>query len=220
MVYSTYLGGGIDAIPFGSSAVDEGHAIAVDSSGNAYVTGRTTASNFPTLNAVQPNYGGGSQPEGDAFVTKLNASGSALVFSTYLGGTSYDEGNGIAVDVAGEAFVGGTGGGQGFPAVDQIPPPGPTPPPGFPTPPPAYGGFVTKFSASGNPLVYSTGIFATTSGKGVAIDPMANAYITGDTQGGIQTVNPAQPNYAGGGDAYVLKLGPACVAPPANMISW
>src|SRR6266480_7805373 len=221
LVYSTYLGGGIDAIPFGSSAVDEGHAIAVDSSGNAYVTGRTTASNFPTLNAVQPTYGGGSQPEGDAFVTKLNASGSALVFSTYLGGASYDEGNGIAVDAAGEAFVAGTGGGNGFPAVDQIPPPGPTPPPipGF-TPAPPYGGFVTKFSASVNPLIYSTGIFATTTGKSVAIDPLANAYITGDTQGGIQTVNPAQPTYAGGGDAYVIKLGPACVTPPANMISW
>src|SRR5207302_1895745 len=84
----------------------------------------------------------------DAFVTKLNPAGSALVYSTYLGGGSSDEGNGIAVDSFGQAFAAGTGGGQGFPVVDPLPPPGPTPPQGFPTPPPAYGGFVTKFSAS------------------------------------------------------------------------
>jgi hypothetical protein len=81
-----------------------------------------------------------------------------------------------------------------------------------------------KFDPSGAPLIYAVGIFATTTGKGLAIDPSANAYLTGDTQGGIQTVNPAQPTYKGFGDAYVLKLEPApppeCVPPPPNMISW
>jgi outer membrane protein assembly factor BamB len=238
LIYSTYLGGGAPAVA-GDGAFDDGHAIAVDASGNTYITGVTGASDFPTMNPVQPNYGGGSQPPGDAFVTKLNATGTALLYSTYLGGDGYDEGNGIAFAVTGvtaEAFVTGTGGGQGFPIVDPLPAAGPTPAPipGFPTPA-GYGGFVTKFSASGNPLVYSTIIPSTTTGKAIALDALSDAYITGDTIGGLQTVNPAQPNYGGSGDAYVVKLGPAaapiptptptptppiCVTPPPNMISW
>ena len=96
LVYSTYLGGGTAATQ-GGGANDEGHAIAVDNNGNAYITGSTASTDFPTVNAVQPNYGGG-----DAFVTKLNATGTALVYSTYLGGGGYDEGNGIAVDSSAE----------------------------------------------------------------------------------------------------------------------
>ena len=83
--YSTYLGG---------SGWDEGQSIAVDSSGNAYVTGYTRSTNFPTNNAYQGTYGG----SGDAFVAKLSATGNSLVYSTYLGGSGGDEGFGIAVD--------------------------------------------------------------------------------------------------------------------------
>jgi hypothetical protein len=86
LVYSTYLGG---------SGVDSGNGIAVDSSRNAYVTGQTRSTNFPTVNPLQASSGGG---EGDAFVTKLNPGGSALVYSTYLGGSSVDVGNAVAVD--------------------------------------------------------------------------------------------------------------------------
>jgi hypothetical protein len=85
MAYSTYLGG---------SSPDVGEEIAVDSSGNVYITGSTNSANFPTIiNAFQPAFGGGG---GDAFVTKINASGNVLVYSTYLGGSDADYGNGIA----------------------------------------------------------------------------------------------------------------------------
>src|SRR5262249_50119935 len=103
LVYSTYLGG---------AGADFGNAIALDGSGNAYVTGSTFRGNFPvTPGAFQAAFRGGVFV-GDAFVTKLNASGSALVYSTYLGGSSDDSGNGIAVDGSGNAYV--TGSTQSF----------------------------------------------------------------------------------------------------------
>ncbi len=94
LIYSTYLGGGSD---------DCGCGIAVDGSGNAYVTGYTGSSNFPTLNPYQATYQGGW----DAFVTKLSSSGNSLIYSTYLGGGDDDYGYGIAVDGSGNAYVTG-----------------------------------------------------------------------------------------------------------------
>src|SRR3989454_6016770 len=96
LAYSTYLGG---------STIDQGFGIAVDSAGNAYVTGDTISTNFPTTpGAFQTTFGGPFCCMGDAFVTKLNALGSGLVYSTYLGGGGNDQGNGIAVDSAGHAY--------------------------------------------------------------------------------------------------------------------
>ena len=103
--YSTYLGGNNN---------DAGFGIAVDISGNAYVTGVTASTNFPTANAIQPVSGG---PSNDAFVTKLNTQGSALVYSTYLGGSDIDEARGIAVDANGNAYVTGRSSSQDFPVV-------------------------------------------------------------------------------------------------------
>ena len=95
LIYSTYLGG---------SGLDQIFAIALDSSGNAYVTGRTTSSNFPTTpDALQTTSGGSF----DAFVSKLNAAGTALIYSTYLGGNQDDEAYGIALDASGNAYVDG-----------------------------------------------------------------------------------------------------------------
>ena len=114
LVYSTYLGGIGD---------DEGHGIAVDQAGQAYVTGRTntSGSGFPGTagSLIQSTYGGNS----DAFVTKLNAAGTALVYSTYLGGIGGDEGSGIAVDQAGQAYVTGVTStpGSGFPGTSGSP---------------------------------------------------------------------------------------------------
>src|SRR5439155_27006962 len=93
LVYSTYLGG---------SSNDQGNAIAVDASGSAYVTGETLSTNFPTtLGAIQPTFAGVI----DAFVTKLNPAGSALVYSTYLGGSAGDAALGIALEARGVAYV-------------------------------------------------------------------------------------------------------------------
>ena len=85
LIYSTYLGG---------SASESAGGIALDSAGNAYVTGYTDSFDFPTMNAIQPSFSGGE----DAFITKINANGTALVYSTYLGGSGTQEGWGIAVD--------------------------------------------------------------------------------------------------------------------------
>src|SRR6185436_14284487 len=112
---------------------DQGYAIAVDSFGNAYVTGQTAAIDFPTTpGAFQTNYGGG-----DAFVSKLNAAGTALVYSTYINGAS---GNGIAVDSAGNAYVTGEASTPNFP----------TTPGAFQTAPFGFDTFVTKLNATGS----------------------------------------------------------------------
>jgi uncharacterized repeat protein (TIGR01451 family) len=100
VVYYTFLGGSGD---------DQGNAIAVDGSGNIYVTGQTSSVDFPLANAIQSNYNGGPL---DAFVAKINATGSALVYSTYLGGGGSDWGAGIAADSSGSAYV--TGGTSSF----------------------------------------------------------------------------------------------------------
>jgi hypothetical protein len=94
--------------------VDRGWGIAIDSSGNAYIAGDTKSPNFPTVNAVQPGYGGGLI---DAFVTKLNASGSALAYSTFLGGNLFDEGRSVALDGSGNAYVTGSTSSYNFPTT-------------------------------------------------------------------------------------------------------
>jgi hypothetical protein len=201
-VYSTYLGG---------STSDEGYAIAVDAHGNAYVTGATDggpASAFPTTpQAFQPTSGGGV----DAFVTKLNAQGSALVYSTCLGGILADEGHAIAVDAAGNAYVTGT--------TVTLENDFPVTPGAFQTT--ADGGvgagtldaFVTKLNADGSALVYSSylgrgGYSLGTEGYGIAVDAAGNAYVTGDTID-FPTVNPFQGQLAGMSDAFVTRVNPA-----------
>src|SRR5207253_9579485 len=102
LVYSTYLGG---------SGSDLGYGIAVDSAANAYVTGFTQSTNFPTAIPLQAANGGGE----DVFITKINPAGSALVYSTYLGGSGTDDGLGLAVDAAGNAYVIGLTASPNFP---------------------------------------------------------------------------------------------------------
>ena len=137
LTYSTYLGGG---------GGDVGQGIAIDSSGNAYVTGNTSSTNFPTANPLQAIMEGTE----DAFVAKLNATGTALVYSTYLGGSSVNDGFGIAVDSSGNAYVTGSTSSTDFPTVNPLQAP--------------FGGcsqsppnaFVAKLNAAGSALVYST----------------------------------------------------------------
>jgi hypothetical protein len=187
LVYSTYLGGSGNP---GNSA----SGIAVDSSGNAYVTGYTYSTDFPTVNPLQANYAGGS----DAFVAKLNAAGSALVYSTYLGGSEQDEGNGIAVDSSGNAYVTGTTQSLNFPTVNAVQP--------------TYGGgygnaFLAKLNATGSALVYSTYLGGSNVylGNGIAVDSSGNAYVTGAT--GYASTNP--PIQDASLAAFVVKLNAA-----------
>jgi hypothetical protein len=161
LVYSTFLGG---------TGAQNANAIAVDASGNAYVTGFTTSSDFPTTaNAFQPAIGAGES----IFVTKLSASGSAFVYSTYLGGGSFDSGQAIAVDDAGSAYVTGLTSG-GFPTLSPVQP-------GLGGG--SYDAFVTKLNPSGSALIYSTylGGSGNDEGTGIAVDAMGNAYVTGHT---------------------------------------
>jgi hypothetical protein len=190
LVYSTYLGG---------SGSDQGEAIAVDTTtSDALVTGLTTSTDFPTANALQPNYGGGIA---NAFVTRISADGSGLVYSTYLGGTGDDESYGVAVvPTTGDALV------TGF-----------TTSPNFPTAnawqPKSGGGedaFVARLSAEGSQLVYSTylGGSGDDVGYGIAVDPAtADALVAGETYSpNFPTANAYQPTYGGGGDAFVARF--------------
>ena len=171
LAYSSFLGGD------GSS--DAAFAIAVDTSGNAYVTGQTDSTNFPTRNALFPHPQGGFY---DAFVTEVSADGASLIYSTYLGGNADSHGNGgsdlglgIAADPAGNAYVTGTTDSPSYPTTPgalQTAFPGGTP------------SFVTKMSAGGGMLVYSTylgGTSAGTQANGIAADTAGNAYVTGYT---------------------------------------
>jgi hypothetical protein len=195
LVYSTYLGG---------AGSDYGNGIAVDASGNVYVTGSTLSSNFPTANPLQPLRGF----QDDAFVSKLNASGSALVYSTYLGGSRQDWANGIAVDAAGNAYVTGYTFSNNFPSVKPLQP--------------ANGlledAFVSKLNAAGSALVYSTHLGGNNrdAGYSIAVDGSGNAYVTGSTaSGNFPTVNPLQPAFAGGiGDAFITRISDSDAAPP------
>src|SRR5437667_430244 len=189
LVDSTYLGG---------SGWDYGYGIAVDAAGSAYVTGVTSSTDFPTASALQATNGGGV--EGDAFVTKLDPTGSALVYSTYLGGSGDDYGYGIAVDAAGSAYVTGSADSTDFPTVNPLQA--------------ANGGvgdaFVSKLDATGSALLYSTylGGSARDAASGIAVDGAGSAYVTGYTiSTNFPTMNPLQAAHGGGySHAFVTKL--------------
>jgi hypothetical protein len=196
LVYSTYLGG---SGPKGSEATYDGaNAIAVDSAGNAYVVGQTASSDFPTLNPFQAtNHTGGSVIGSNAFVTKFDAAGSALVYSTYLGGSFSDEASAIAVDSAGSAYVAGSAGSTDFPTAAAFQPTNNAA--GVGLPPQSLGhfptAFLTKFNPAGSALVYSTYLGGSCQdwAAGVAVDGDGNAYVAGATcSTNFPTVNPLQ----------------------------
>ena len=183
-IYSTYLGGSLN--DFGGQATASGSkAIAIDTAGNAYVTGQTASTNFPVANAFQPASGGNT----DAFLTKLNPTGSALVYSTYLGGSGSnpDAGVAVAVNVVGNAYVVGLTNSANFPTLFPLSTGGTT-----------GGAFVAKFAPTGNTLVYSTRFGSTGSqGQGVALDGAGNAFTT-SAAGSSTTVNEiADPTVIG-----------------------
>jgi hypothetical protein len=171
--------------------------IAADSSGNAYLTGDTRSSNFPTANAVQRSLGGGS----DAFVARLNPNGS-LAYSSYLGGSGLDGGTAVAVSADGSAFVTGFTSSINFPTSAAVQA--------------AYGGgsfdaFVARLNPPGTALEYSTylGGRGTDSGFGIAA-ASAIAFVLGLTDSGdFPTTNPLQPgNRGGASDLFVASISP------------
>ena len=205
LVYSTYLGGGSN---------DAGQAIALDASGNAYVTGVTLSDDFPTRhpfqNALDKGVSGGAGQ--DAFVTEVGPAGTNLVYSTYLGGIADDIGYGIAVDGTGAAYVTGFTRSSNFPKSNK----------------PLQGSldkgnavvagdaFVTKFSPDGSSLAYSTylGGGNQDAGFAIAVETNGNACVVGaPLSGSFPKVNPVQTSCRSCSDflrdAFVAKLGPA-----------
>lgn len=191
LVYSTYLGG---------DSADEARAVALDSSGDVYVAGTTTSSNFPLKDAFQGTHG--NVFGHDAFVTKINAAGSALTYSTYLGGDSEDRAYGIAVNSSGNAYVVGATLSSNFPVAHPVRSP-------FIS---FQDAFVTQLNPAGSGLVYSTflGGVEIDEAHAVALDSAGGVYVTGmTTSHDFPTANPLQPNQAGDGDAFVSKILPA-----------
>jgi uncharacterized protein (TIGR03437 family) len=186
LVYSTYLGG---------ARADIGNGIAVDSSNNAYITGSTASNNFPLVSPLQPSYGGGDV---DAFVAKLNAAGSALIYSTYLGGSLNEVGNAIGVDPFGNAYVTGLTSSTNFPLRNPIQNDN-------------RGDnevFISKLNAQGSAFVYSTylGGSASDQGSGIAVDATGTAYVTGSTASENFNIQFPLVAYGGGTDVFVAKL--------------
>ena len=193
LVYSTFLGGPANDIAYG---------IAVDTQGSAYITGFMTGAGYPTTAGAYDTHFDGTE---DAFVTKLNPSGTGLVYSTLLGGAADDEGNDIAVDGQGNAYVAGRTRSSDFPttagAYDT----------GYNG---DYDGFVTKLSPSGATLTYST-LFGGAGAdfiQGIAIDAQGDAYVTGDASppNGFPTTPGAYDTSANGGiEAFAAKFNPS-----------
>jgi hypothetical protein len=229
LTYSTFLGG---------SSFDAGTGIAVDSSGNAYVTGGTISADFPTTpgadqtayGGTAPHCGGNAAPYicGDVFVTKMNPTGTALVYSTFLGGSDADFGLQIAVDSSGAAYVTGSTASSNFPVTSGV----------FQ---PAFGGgacgssggrpchdaFVTKLDPTGAKLVYSSflGGNGNDEGFGIAVDAFGDAFVTGQTNSANFPTTPLSkfPSQIGGtcsngtamftcDDAFVAEVNPAATA--------
>ena len=178
LLFADYFGG--------TGGSDEAYAVALDSSGNAFVTGDATSSDFPVVNAYQSTLSGST----DAFLVKFSADGSSIIYSTYLGGSNSQFANSVSVDPAGEAVIAGVTQSTDFPlfnayqssiSADQFGDWG------------VYG-FLTKFAANGTSLVYSTylagntlntgsctGCFPDSEIMGVVTDASGNAYVTGNT---------------------------------------
>lgn len=191
LAYSTYLGG--------ANSIDSPVAVAVDVSGNAYVTGHTFSDDFPTTTgAFQPTAAGTNL---DAFITKLDPAGATQIYSTYLGGAEDEFSLGIAVDSAGNAHVAGFTLSTDFPTAVPL----------QDTNLGQWDAFVTKTNAAGDALVYSTYLGGTLDdfASAIAVDSAGNAYVTGNTDSAdFPTVAPLQAAHAGVSDLFVTKLSP------------
>lgn len=194
LLYATYLGG---------SGIDDGQGIGVDGDANAYVTGYTESTTFPTTAGAFDTTFNGIGP--DAYVTKLNAAGDALVYSTFLGGSGWDWAKGLAVDADGYAYVTGRTDSASFPTTAGS----------FDT---TYNsgfndGFVTKVNQTGTALSYSAFLGGNDQEEGndVVVDGSGNAYVTGFTYSGNfpVTAGAYDTTHNGSKDVYVVKVNSA-----------
>ncbi len=203
--FTTFLGG---------NSAETGAGIAVDGNGNSYVGGTTQSPDFPTTTGAFKRTGS-AQNFADAFVTKLNPTGTALIYSTFVGGSNMEFGNGIAVDSGGNAYVTGTTKSTNFPttagAFDRtINTPGTCPRCGTDN----TDGFVFKLNAAGSALSYSTylgGGLDIDSPRGIAVGSTGSAYVVGETNSGDfpTTAGAFARTRPGSTDMFVTKLNPA-----------
>jgi hypothetical protein len=190
ILYCTYLGG---------SGEDRGTAIAVDTGGNAYVTGYTTSTNFPVSALALATKSGGGR---DAFVLKLSPAGDRLLYSTYLGGGGADTARAMAVDAAGNAYIAGETDSTNFPVYHAI----------RATSGGQLDAFITMLDPSGSVLRFSTyfGGIANDSAAAIAVDSAGAVYVTGSTwSANFPVVSALQPVTGGNQDAFIAKLVPA-----------
>jgi len=227
ILYTTFLGGSTD---------EKAYGIAVDSAGNAYVTGvvysyptfpTPPSSDFPILNAIQPSFNRGNLDplagDSDAFLTKLNSTGTGLLFSTFLGGGDSDQGHGVTLDASGRIYVIGETTSTNFPVLNAAPPFISGGEDGFPAP----DAFITVLQSTGTNLYYSTYLGGSGFESGftlyhfaIAVDGFGNIYTAGytDSLGDFPlTAGTDNTNSLGGSDAFVVKINPA-VPGPAGII--
>jgi len=202
IVYSFRLGGSFPTYSTNPEEVEALTGIAVDSAGSAYVTGYTAYTDFPTTSDALFQKAPGAGICGnsicrDAFVSKLNATGTALVYSTYLGGSSIDYANAIAVDSFGNAYVTGVTRSADFPIVEGE------------APSTEGGVFVSKLNAAGTALTYSVTLGTGSSlegGNAIAIDSFSNVYVTGSAGNEFPVTPESFRPASGDNGVFVTKL--------------
>jgi hypothetical protein len=208
VIYSTYFGG--------TNGQTASTGISVDGSGNAYITGYTYSGDLPVTSAAYQTTSNGGKED---FVAKLNATGTSLIYSTYLGGSDVEWSGGIAIDSAGNAYLTGATASPDFPTTSEA----------FQTSKPTsanlQASFITKLNSDGSSLVYSTYLggpanpvypnITQQKGVGIAVDASGNAYVQGTTNsfGFPVTAGAFQKSFggfgiSGPGDAFVTKLNP------------
>ncbi|HME07130.1 MAG TPA: SBBP repeat-containing protein [Bryobacteraceae bacterium] len=181
LLYSTFIGG---------SEPQAAQGLAVDNSGNAHITGYTQSTDFPLVNATQNTFGGGMY---DAFATKLNASGNQLIYSTYLGGSNYDMGYGVAVDPnSGDAYIAGVTSSADFPTTA-----------GTLQPSGSGGGFLVKLGPSG---VKMFATYLNIANPAVAVDSSGRPVVAGLSGPGVATPGAFQSTNNGGEDAFISVI--------------